>query len=202
MLRRFLKSLIVFLGLVFAAPGAAACHLTKSVNMFRTFGEVYSLVPGLIGRYIRAGYYHMTLAKCPLNLNIGIFSKFNHRESQVGDMVMIGSYCSIGLVTLADRSACAEKTSILSRSPQHNFTDPNRLVMSESNSPSRVTIGYDSHVGAGCMVLANIGEKCIVGPGSVVVADIDDYSIALGNPARVVRKRERANVADALDRPS
>src|SRR5687768_5128932 len=123
MLRGALKNVALFIGLVGAAPGAAACRLTGSVNVFRTFGEIYSLIPGLTGRYIRAAYYHMTLAKCPLNLNIGIFSKFNHRESEVGDLVMIGSYCSIGLVTLADHSACAEKSSILSRSPQHNFTD-------------------------------------------------------------------------------
>ena len=188
----------VFTGLVLAAPAAAACRVTRSVNVFRTFGEVYSLIPGLIGRYVRAAYYHMTLAKCPLNLNIGIFSKFNHRESEVGNGVMIGSYCSNGLVPLPDRSACAEKTSILSRSPQHNFTDPSRLVMSESNPPTRVLVGFDSHIGAGCIVLANVGEKCIIGPGSVVVTDINDYSIALGNPARVVRRREKVSDATPL----
>lgn len=197
MLRRTVKGVGLFVGLLLAAPGAAASHLTGSVNVFRTWGELYSLIPGLIGRYVRAAYYHMTLAKCPMNLNIGIFSKFNHRQSEVGNGVMIGSYCSIGLVTFADHSACAEKTSILSHSPQHNFTDTSRLVLSESNPPTRVTVGYDSHIGAGCMVLADIGEKCIIGPGSVVVNDIEDYSIAVGNPARVVRKRERVKVVAA-----
>jgi acetyltransferase-like isoleucine patch superfamily enzyme len=190
MLRGLSKLLGVSIGLTFAAPGGAAVYLTRSVIVFRTFGEIYSLIPGLMGRYIRAGYYHLTLTKCPMNLNMGIFSKFNHRDSYIGDMVMIGSYCSIGLVTMEDRSACAEKSSILSRSPQHNFSDPSRLVMDESNPPTRVTVGFDSHIGAGCMVLANIGKKCIIGPGSVVVSDIDDYAIALGNPARVVKRRE------------
>lgn len=123
---------------------------------------------------------------------MGIFSKFNYRESEVGEGVMIGAYCSIGLVTFGDHSGCAEKTSILSRSPQHNFQDPNRLVLADSNPPSRVTVGYDSHIGAGCIVLANVGQKSIIGPGSVVTNDIDDYCIALGNPARVVKRREPA----------
>jgi acetyltransferase-like isoleucine patch superfamily enzyme len=183
--------------MVLAAPGTAACRLTGSVTIFRTFAETYSLVPGRIGRYVRAAYYHLTLAKCPLDVNIGVFSKFNHRASEVGEGVMIGAYCSIGLVTFKDHSACAEKSSILSRSPQHNFTDPSRLVLSESNPPSRVTVGYDSHIGAGCMVLANIGERCIIGPGSVVVSDIEDYSVAVGNPARVVRRRDRPEPAIA-----
>lgn len=202
MLRRALKSGGIALGLIVAAPGAAACHVTGSATVFRTFGEAYSLLPGRIGRYVRAGYYHMTLKRCPTNVNIGIFSKINHRDSEVGDGVMIGAYVSVGLVTFADHSACAEKSSILSRSAQHNFADTSRLVLADSNAPSRVFVGYDSHIGAGCIVLANIGEKCIIGPGSVVVSDIGDYSIAVGNPARVVRRRERADVAEAVAQPS
>lgn len=192
MLRRYLKKLGLLIGLVIAAPGAACYRLTGSVSAFRAFGEAYSLVPGLLGKYVRAAYYHITLKRCPMNLNMGIFSKFNHPESEVGDGVMIGAYCSIGLVTLKDHSACAERTSILSSSPQHNFTDPGRLVLSESNPPSRVTIGYDSHVGAACVVLADVGEKCLIGPGSVVVNEIGDHSVAVGNPARTVKHRAAA----------
>lgn len=192
MLRRTLKRLGLLVGWLIAAPGGGAYRLTSSVSAFRAFGEAYSLLPGLLGKYTRAAYYHMTLERCPMNVNIGIFSKFNHPESEVGDGVMIGAYCSIGLVTLENYSACAERTSILSSSPQHNFDDPNRLVLSESNPPSRVTIGYDSHVGAACVILANVGRKCLVGPGSVVVNELDDHSIAVGNPARAVKQRAAA----------
>jgi acetyltransferase-like isoleucine patch superfamily enzyme len=37
--------------------------------------------------------------------------------------------------------------------------------------------------------MGNIGKKCIIGAGSVVTKDIEDYSIAAGNPARIIRKR-------------
>jgi len=197
MLRRTLKNLGLLAGIVIASPGAAVYRLTGHLSVFRGFGEAYSLLPGLPGRYVRAGYYHLTLAKCPMNLNMGVFSKFNYPESEIGDNVMIGAYCSIGLVTFGDHAGCAEKTSILSRSPQHNFQDPTRLVLSESNAPSRVVVGYDSHIGAGCIVLANIGQKSVIGPGSVVVSDIADHSIAVGNPARVVKRRESAPGAPA-----
>lgn len=33
-----------------------------------------------------------------------------------------------------------------------------------------------------------IGEKCIVGAGSIVTKSIPDYCIAVGNPARVIKK--------------
>jgi maltose O-acetyltransferase len=33
-----------------------------------------------------------------------------------------------------------------------------------------------------------IGDRCIIGAGSVVVKDIPSDSIAVGNPCRVIRK--------------
>lgn len=32
------------------------------------------------------------------------------------------------------------------------------------------------------------GDRCVIGAGSVVVRDIPDDSLAVGNPARIVRK--------------
>ncbi|HEX4937284.1 MAG TPA: acyltransferase, partial [Candidatus Kapabacteria bacterium] len=34
-----------------------------------------------------------------------------------------------------------------------------------------------------------VGKKCIIGAGSVVTDDVEDYSIVVGNPAKVVKKR-------------
>ena len=33
-----------------------------------------------------------------------------------------------------------------------------------------------------------IGDGCTIGAGSVVVKDIPSYSVAVGNPAKVIRK--------------
>ena len=33
-----------------------------------------------------------------------------------------------------------------------------------------------------------IGEGCVIGAGSVVTRDIPSYSLAAGNPCRVIRK--------------
>ena len=35
-----------------------------------------------------------------------------------------------------------------------------------------------------------IGDRCVIGAGSVVTKDIPDDSIAVGNPARVIRRRD------------
>jgi acetyltransferase-like isoleucine patch superfamily enzyme len=54
-----------------------------------------------------------------------------------------------------------------------------------------VDIGRDVWVGASSVILSGItiGEGSIVGAGSVVTRDIPPYSIAVGNPARVVGQR-------------
>lgn len=53
-----------------------------------------------------------------------------------------------------------------------------------------ITIGNNVWLGEGVMVLpgVNIGEGSIVGAGSVVTKDISEYSIAIGNPAKIIKK--------------
>jgi len=37
--------------------------------------------------------------------------------------------------------------------------------------------------------MANVRKKCIVGTGSLVTKDVEDFSLVAGNPARVIGKR-------------
>lgn len=52
----------------------------------------------------------------------------------------------------------------------------------------RVCIGDDTFVGCGAIILPNVhvGNKVIIGAGSVVKNDIPDNSVVVGNPARVI----------------
>lgn len=54
----------------------------------------------------------------------------------------------------------------------------------------KVHIKHDAWIGAGAIILPNvtIGEFSIIGAGSVVTKDVPPYSIAVGVPARVVKK--------------
>jgi maltose O-acetyltransferase len=52
-----------------------------------------------------------------------------------------------------------------------------------------IRIGDDCWLGGGTIVCpgVTIGEGCVIGAGAVVTRDIPPYSLAVGNPARVVR---------------
>ena len=64
-----------------------------------------------------------------------------------------------------------------------------------------VTIGEDCWIGGGATLCpgVTIGDRCIIGAGSVVTKDIPSDSIAVGNPAKVIRKNEakKVNVLNA-----
>ena len=72
---------------------------------------------------------------------------------------------------------------------QHNFTDPSKGVFDTEPEYKCISIGDEVFFGEGCICMANVGEKSIIGAGSVVVKDIPPYSIAVGNPARVIKTR-------------
>ena len=57
----------------------------------------------------------------------------------------------------------------------------------ESASPIR--IGRDVWIGGGAVVLpgVTIGDRSVVGAGSVVVSDVPPGTVVVGNPARIVR---------------
>jgi acetyltransferase-like isoleucine patch superfamily enzyme len=52
-----------------------------------------------------------------------------------------------------------------------------------------VTIGEGSWLGENvCVLGASVGKHCVIGSNSVVTLSIPDYSIAVGIPAKVVKK--------------
>ena len=56
-----------------------------------------------------------------------------------------------------------------------------------------VTIGDHVWIGARATILPGVtlGEGCVIGAGAVVTKSIPPYSIAVGNPARVIKERNR-----------
>lgn len=56
-----------------------------------------------------------------------------------------------------------------------------------------VSVGEGSHIGIGASIIqgVKIGKWAIIGAGSVILKDIEDYAVAVGNPARVIKYTEK-----------
>lgn len=77
----------------------------------------------------------------------------------------------------------------------HNHAYENPLVpVSEQgvkcNPADEVVIGEGSWLGTNVVVVGNvhIGKHCVIGANSVVTRDIPDYSVAVGIPAKVIKR--------------
>jgi acetyltransferase-like isoleucine patch superfamily enzyme len=71
----------------------------------------------------------------------------------------------------------------------HDYKDGNRNSSDQGLDVRPTVIGDETHIGANSVVVAGvrIGKRCQVGAGSVVTKDIPDFSIVVGNPARVIK---------------
>ena len=90
---------------------------------------------------------------------------------KIGDGTMISSNCSVTSIT-------------------HPTNSAKRFGDEAINKP--VIIGKNVWLGMGAVLLPGItiGDRAIVGAGSVVTKDVPPKSIVVGNPAKVLRKIE------------
>ena len=110
-----------------------------------------------------------------------------------GDVrIGIGSVV-IGPVRMGDRAGLGQHVFISGFN--HGYADGTRDSNEQELVRKEVVIGRESHIGANSVVVAGvtIGERCQIGAGSVVTKDIPAYSVAVGNPARVIKRYDPEN---------
>jgi acetyltransferase-like isoleucine patch superfamily enzyme len=109
----------------------------------------------------------------------------------IGDRVLIGKGSGIvghQLVEIGDDVFTGHHVYITDAN--HGYEDTT-LPIGRQFAPSRpVRVGSGSWLGHGTVVLpgADIGRHVAVGAGSVVTGPLPDFSVAVGNPARVIRR--------------
>jgi acetyltransferase-like isoleucine patch superfamily enzyme len=158
--------------------------LSTSELVFVGMGQLLSLIPGVIGVYLRGAYYFGTLRTCSWETHIGFGSVFMHREARVGRNVSTGSFCIFGHVRIGHDARFASRISVPSGRRQH-VDDQGRL--SPETRFDQVTIGNGSWVGEGAIIMGDIGPESIVSAGSVVIKAMPEASLIGGNPARVLK---------------
>ncbi|MDI7259838.1 MAG: acyltransferase [Thermodesulfobacteriota bacterium] len=165
----------------------------KNRFLFGAYGKDVYIEPGVVinrPRFVHIG----NQVRIKRNTSINLHPQDKHLKEPIlwiGDDVIISESCFIS----ACRSIIIEENVGIS---------PNVMIIDSSRKPGdvslpskeqKVEIGYvrigaDSWIAYGACILPNvtIGKHCIISALSVVNRDIPPYSVAVGSPARVVRR--------------
>lgn len=131
------------------------------------------------------------------NFEIGsnsIIESFATINNGVGDVV-IGNNCGIGIsnviigpVKMGNYVMLAQN--IVISGLNHGYEDITVPPRIQKVITKQITIEDDVWVGANCVITAGvtIGKHAVIGAGSVVTKDIPQFSVAVGNPARVIKQ--------------
>ena len=154
--------------------------------------EAIARIPGLRGTYMRQAFYGSVLESCGMDVAIGWGTVFSMTEASLGDKVYIGRCCSVGFGRIGSEAMLGDNVYVLSGGREHD-REGDRVMHSQGQTYTRVSIGCGAWIGAGAIIMADVGEQAIVGAGAVVNRPIPDGAIAVGVPAKVVRWREGWN---------
>lgn len=145
----------------------------------------------LLGKYFRRFCAKLILKKCGKHVNIEHGAVFNS-ECELGDYSGIGINCKLnGKVIIGKHVMMGPECLIYTRN--HKFDDINITMDKQGFQEWKpVIIGDDVWIGGRVIILPgkHIGNGAIIGAGSVVTKDVEDYSIVAGNPARKVKSRK------------
>lgn len=191
-MKKFLKKIgyvvSFILAIIFILFERLEYYLSSKESIFQTNGMFLSLIPGLIGRYVRQAYYSAALKKCELGVTICFGSLISHRDTIIRKGSVIGAYSIIGSCIIENNVLLASRVSILSGKYVHGrFEDTDRELRKDNHKT--VKIGKNTWIGEGAIITESVGEDCMIGTGSVVFKEIRDKSLAIGNPARVVKTK-------------
>ncbi|TSD66546.1 acyltransferase [Inquilinus sp. KBS0705] len=123
-----------------------------------------------------------------------VIEDFTVINNGVGD-VIIGHHTGVGLsniiigpVTLGNYVMLAQH--IVLSGLNHGYEDINTPPRLQKVITKPIIIEDNVWIGANSVITAGvtIGKHAVIGAGSVVTKDIPPYSVAVGNPARIIKK--------------
>jgi acetyltransferase-like isoleucine patch superfamily enzyme len=127
----------------------------------------------------------------------GCWLNVNHRENNKV-AIQIGSNCFIGkhnfftsgdIIEIGDYTLTTIGCKFIGSS--HEIGDPEvPYLLTGTTENDKIQIGVNCFLGAGSTVLGNVkvGHGSVIGAGSLVLQDITPFSMAVGNPAKIIKR--------------
>jgi virginiamycin A acetyltransferase len=200
-LKTLLKSAVNALAWLLAAPVAYPVRWLAPLDprdaLFAMGSQMVSLLPGLPGVYVRRAYYRVTLGLSSTGFVVEFGTLFAQRGTEIGSGCYIGPFCNIGLSAIGNDVLLGSGVHVVSGGRVHHFDDPDQPIRDQGGELVQVRIGDGTWVGNAAIVMADVGERCVVGAGSLVNKPVPPGKVVAGNPARVLRDRDAGQEEDA-----
>lgn len=121
-------------------------------------------------------------------------SHVTHHYDFIGDKLIIGKFCAIAKGIEFIMNGANHRINSITTYPFNimgNGWEKSAPSLSELKLKGDTIVGNDVWIGQNVTVLpaVHIGDGAIIGANSVVAKDIPPYSVAVGNPCEVKRKR-------------
>lgn len=116
-----------------------------------------------------------------INNGVGAVNIGNNSRIGIGNVI-------IGPVSIGNNVILAQN--IVMSGLNHNYTNIDIPIYLQGETVGTITIEDDCWIGANAVITAGvtIGKHSVVAGGAVVTKSIPPYCVAVGNPARVVKK--------------
>ncbi len=120
-------------------------------------------------------------------------SHVTHHYDWIGDKLIIGKFCQIASGVEFVMNGANHQMNSVTTYPFYTLEGWDMKPPTKSDMPLKgdTVIGNDVWIGQNAVILpgVHIGDGAIIGANSVVGSDVEAYSIVVGNPARLLRKR-------------
>ena len=190
-MKRKLRKLIVCIFSFIVAPITVVYFLSgKKQSIFQTIMHSVCWVPGRFGSFTRIALLRWMARYCDIEVSaIMTGTIFSHPDISIGKKVHIGAFCDFANVEIDDYALIGSGVHILGKD-NHFFDRTDIPIRLQGGQYSKVKIGYGTWIGNKAIVMADVGDECVIGAGSVVTKPISSWNIAVGVPARVIRSRK------------
>ncbi len=136
------------------------------------WAQLFALVPGLPGVFVRRAFYRLTLERCTGSFFVGFGAFFSHRGSIVEDAVYVGPYAIVGSSRLRRGCLIGSRAGIISGTGLHELTADGLRTPTDNSRLRQVEIGEYAWIGEGALVMADVGRSAMVAAGSVVSSPV------------------------------